>query len=229
MDKILGVKVDNLKKEEILARVNEFLISNNFHQIATVNAEFILHAQKDIDFLNVLNACDLNVADTISIKYAFWRYGKNLKYRIAGIDLMLEILKIANEKKLKIFLATSKRGLSTFEETKSEINKLFPELIIEGRNLENCEPITVDCELVFCNFGAPEQEKFLNNLKSDKIKLAMGVGGSFDYLTRKLTRAPRWMQKIGLEWLWRLILQPKRFMRIFNATIIFPIKIIFSK
>lgn len=226
---ILGVRVDNLEKKEILEKVESFLVSDNFHQIATVNPEFILQAQEDSEFMDVLNACDLNVADGMGINLAFWKLGKKLQCRMAGIDLMLEILKIANEKKLKIFLATKSGGLSAFEETKNAINKLFPELIIEGKNLENREPITVDCEIVFCNFGAPEQEKFLNSLKNDKIKLAMGVGGSFDYLTGKLTRAPRWMRKMGIEWLWRLILQPKRFSRIWNAVIIFPIKIIFNK
>jgi len=226
---ILGVRVDNLKKDEILFKIKEFLNSSDFHQIATVNPEFILAAQKDKEFQNVLNSCDLNVADGMGINLAFWKLGKKLQCRMAGIDLMLKILKIANEKKLKIFLAAKGGGLSTWEETKNAINKLFPELIIEGKNLESSEPITTDCEIVFCNFGAPEQEKFLNRLKSDKIKLAMGVGGSFDYLTGKISRAPRWMRKIGLEWLWRLILQPKRIKRIFNATIIFPIKIIFNK
>ena len=229
---ILGVRVDNLGKKEILEKVESFLNEEKFHQIATINPEFILAAQKDGEFLNVLNSCDLNVADGMGINFAFWKIGKKLQCRMAGIDLMLEILQIANEKKLKIFLATKSGGLSSFEETKNAVNKLFPELIIEGRNLESREPITVDCEIAFCNFGAPEQEKFIHSLKNingSKIKLAMGVGGSFDYLTGKLTRAPRWMQKMGIEWLWRLILQPKRISRIWNAVIIFPIKIIFEK
>jgi N-acetylglucosaminyldiphosphoundecaprenol N-acetyl-beta-D-mannosaminyltransferase len=84
-------------------------------------------------------------------------------------------------------------------------------------------------EILFCNFGAPHQEKFLNSLKSAKIRLAMGVGGSFDYVTGKLQRAPRAMRIFGLEWLWRLILQPKRWRRIWNAVIVFPIKIILFK
>jgi len=86
--------------------------------------------------------------------------------------------------------------------------------------------------IVFANFGAPYQEKFLNSLKSaknSKMRLVMGVGGSFDYLTGKIRRAPVFTRKIGLEWLWRLIQQPRRIKRIWNAVIIFPIKIIFQK
>lgn len=229
MDKILGVKIDNLTKEEIRQKVENFLMEDSFHQIATINPEFILEAQKNAEFKNLLNSCDLNVADGFGIQLALWRYGKNLKCRMTGADLMLEILQIANAKKLSIFLASNKNGLSSWEETRDAILRIYPDLKIYGENITNCEPLTVDCELIFCNFGAPFQEIFLRSLKSDRIRLAMGVGGSFDYLTGKTTRAPQFLRQIGLEWLWRLVLQPQRWKRIFNAVFVFPIKIILSK
>jgi len=237
---ILGVRVDNLERKEILEKISCFLDGNNFRQIATVNPEFILEAQKDNEFRGILNSCDLNIADGSGIKFAFWRMGEKLKCRMAGIDLMQEILKIANEKKLKIFLVANSGGLSTWEETKNAILKKYPDLEIGGANLDRNNLSyrlsrqggtpprrwqATSYEVVFCNFGAPFQEKFLNSLKCDKIKLAVGVGGSFDYLTGKLKRAPKWMQFFGVEWFWRLILQPKRISRIFNAVIAFPIKI----
>jgi N-acetylglucosaminyldiphosphoundecaprenol N-acetyl-beta-D-mannosaminyltransferase len=253
---VLGVKVDNFSRQEMLDKISDFLSEDKFHQIATVNPEFILEAQKDEEFRNILNSCDLNIADGMGIKLAFWRLGKKLKYRMAGIDLMREILKITNEKKLKIFLAAKSGGLSNFEETKNAILKIYPDLEIEGINM-NChserlaknpsiskqdflfnrsgsfvplsgtqDDIKIRADVVFANFGIPFQEKFLNSQKDGKIKLAVGVGGSFDYLTGKLKRAPKWMQFFGVEWLWRLILQPKRIKRIWNAVIIFPIKLI---
>ena len=79
MDKILGVRADNLSSQEILEKVNFFLEENKFHQIATINPEFILRAQKDQEFMNVLNVCDLNVADGMGINFAFWRQCKKLK------------------------------------------------------------------------------------------------------------------------------------------------------
>jgi len=231
------------------------LSEDKFHQIATVNPEFILEAQKDEKFKNILNNCDLNIADGAGIKLAFWWLRGKLKCRMAGIDLMQEILKIANERKLKIFLAAKSGGLSTFEETKNAILKKYPNLEIGGENV-SChserraknpsisktgayfnrsgsfaeaaqDDIKIESDIIFCNFGIPFQEKFLNSQKNDIIRLAVGVGGSFDYLTGKLKRAPKWMQFFGIEWLWRLLLQPKRIRRIFNAVIIFPIKIIF--
>lgn len=235
--KILGVRVDNSEKKEILKKIESFLSGNKFNQIATINPEFILHAQKDEDFKSILNNCDLNIADGIGIKFAFLRYGQKLKTRIAGVDLLREILKIANDKGLGVFLVASKDGLSTWEETAEAIKKIYPNLKISGVNIDKnssgYELQVTGYEIIFCSFGAPYQEKFLYSLKTlnnSKIRLVMGVGGSFDYLTGKTKRAPKWMRQLGLEWLFRLILEPRyRIKRIFNAIIIFPIKIIIHK
>lgn len=229
---ILEVRVDNLGRREILEKISSFLNEDKLRQIATINPEFVLQAQKDEEFKNILNNCDLNVADGIGIKFTFWWQREKLKYRMAGIDLMGEILKIANEKKLKVFLVAKSGGLSSWEETRDAILKKYPDLEIGGANLDRDDFLhnlqDLDYELIFCNFGAPFQEKFLNSQKNDRIKLAVGVGGSFDYLTGKLKRAPKWMQFFGVEWFWRLMLQPKRIKRIFNAVVIFPIKVLFK-
>jgi N-acetylglucosaminyldiphosphoundecaprenol N-acetyl-beta-D-mannosaminyltransferase len=233
---ILGVKLDNFSRAEILEKVSGFLNGNSFCQIATINPEFVLAAQKDAEFKNILNTCDLNVADGVGIWFAFLRFGKILKSKIAGADLMEEILKMADKRGLSVYLAANKIGLSTWEETREAILKKYPKLNISGDNLDPKNPKYIIHDTLYpillCNFGAPDQEKFLYSLKTQenaKIRLAMGVGGSFDYLTGKVKRAPRWMRQIGLEWLFRLIQQPNRIRRIFNAVIIFPIKIIIKK
>lgn len=230
---IFGVKVDNLRKDEVLEKIENFLREDKFHQIATINPEFILEAKKDKEFKSILNNCDLNIADGCGLKFAFWRRGQKLRARIAGVDLMRDILKIANDKNFKVFLVANNRGLSRWKEVRSGILKIYPKLDIEGADLDyknsNFKLQITNYDVIFCNFGAPHQEKFLNSLKYAKIRLAMGVGGSFDFATGKLRRAPLWMRKIGLEWLFRFIQQPSRFRRIFNAVIIFPIKILFSK
>lgn len=250
METLLDVKIDNLKQEEIYQKIEFFLTENKFHQIATINPEFILEAQKDSAFKNILNGADLNVVDGIGIWFAYLRFGKLLKTRVTGIDLMLKILTLADQKKLGIFLVANQNGLSTWQETREAILKLYPNLKINGRNidchseqsdsavkestLKNIRSLDyarddiINCDIVFANFGAPFQEKFLNSLKNDKIRIAMGVGGSFDFLTGKVRRAPKIMRQIGLEWFWRLVLQPQRWKRIWNAVIIFPIKVIFN-
>lgn len=227
--KILNVRIDNFSKKEILERIENFLNEEKFHQIATVNPEFILQAQHDSEFKDILNGTDLNVADGIGIKYAFLRFGKFLKQRLAGVDLLHEILEIANKKKLTVFLAIRKDGLSSFEEIRNVLKGNYPDLKIIGDGGDDQLQMTDDC-ILFCNFGASDQEKFIFNQKSAKIRLAMGVGGAFDFITKKAIRAPRIMQYFGLEWLWRLIQEPRyRFKRIVSAVIIFPIKVLINR
>ena len=226
---ILGVKIDNFSKQEILGKVEVFLADGEFHQIVTVNPEFILEAQKNLTFREILNKSALSVADGFGITCAFWRFGQHLKLRIAGVDLMQEIIKIAEQKKLKIFLAINKDGLSSFEEICSVISKLYPNLAIAGADLDAKDTkysmLDAGYQILLCNFGAPEQERFIDSQKNAIIGLGMGVGGSFDYLTGKISRAPLWMRKVGLEWLWRFFRQPKRFRRIFRSVVIFPLKV----
>lgn len=255
---ILGVRIDNYSKKEILEKIGFFLTEDNrstisgekvlgkLYQIATVNPEFILRAQRDTEFRGILNKSDLNVADGVGIWYAFLRFGKKLENRIPGIDLMQEILEIANRRSLTLFLAIHKNGLSSFEEIKQVLNKKYPNIKVSGQNFDPAKSKKfineVVGDVVFCNFGFPMQEKFINLLKNKqnsslqlsgsrgKIRLAMGVGGSFDFVTGKIKRAPFRMQKLGLEWLWRLFQEPRyRFKRIVNAVIVFPIRILFNK
>jgi len=232
---ILGIKIHNLTKKEILQKVRFFLSEEKFHQIATVNPEFILEARKNPEFKNILNSCDLNVADGIGIKFAFWRYGKHLKCRLAGADLMWKIIRLANQKKLTVFLAANSQGPSSWQETRNAINQLYPNLIVDGDNIDlkndNYQILSSSCQIVFCNFGAPHQEAFLKRQKNDRIRLTLGVGGSFDFMTKKVRRAPLFIRFIGFEWLWRLFQKPdsnrpRRWKRIWNAVIIFPIKVI---
>jgi N-acetylglucosaminyldiphosphoundecaprenol N-acetyl-beta-D-mannosaminyltransferase len=240
---ILGIPIDNFSREEILDCVRDFLNEPKFHRLVTVNPEFLLEAEKNEAFRKSLLEADMRVTDGFGIVLAGWLRGKYIT-RFPGADLMEEILKIANEKKLSVFLVVNKDGLSSYEEVQTAILKKYPDIILNGtnischsersfesRNLDMIENIPQQArddiiknyQLVFCNFGAPEQELFLAKLKEQnmELRLAMGVGGSFDYLTGKQKRAPEWLRVIGLEWLWRLILQPKRFKRIWNATVVF--------
>ncbi len=258
--KCLNVKIDNLSQEEILNRVKNALNQKNqdktFLQINTVNPEFILEAQKNQKFRDILNAkTSLNIADGIGLKFASWRYGKNLKCRWAGVDLMGEILKIADKNKQRVFLIANKKGLIACQEVAEVIEKIYPNLEIKGvnvaveRNTKDLRFKIYDLEnniislyslksyilnhksdVLFCALGAPQQEILLHNLQDTGIKLAMGVGGSFDFLTGKIKRAPKWMRIIGLEWFWRLILEPRyRLKRIYNAVMVFPIRVIVNK
>jgi len=230
---ILGVPIDNLTREEILVRVKMFLDKPKFHQIATVNPEFLVEAERNKNFRAVCEQCDRRVADGVGISLAFFLKGERLKCRFPGADLMNEVIHETSGRGLSVYLAIRKDGLSSFEEIKLALLKKYPSLKIDGCDFDTAVDSSLSLitypasPILFCNFGAPEQEIFLNSLKNqNNIRLAMGVGGSFDYLTGKQKRAPQWLRTIGLEWLWRLIQQPKRFKRIWNAVIVFPVKML---
>lgn len=233
--------MDNLTRQEVLEKISDFLNGNVLRQIATVNPEFILTAQKDDEFKKILNASDLNVADGFGLNLVFWRKGERLRERLAGADLVEDILKMAQAQKLSVFVACKKEGLSSSEEVKNILKAKFDGLEVGGEDIDTNRSLDYarddknninQYNIVFVNFGAPNQEKFIYSLKDkkdSKMRLAIGVGGSFDFLTNKLKRAPVLVRRFGLEWLYRLIQQPKRMKRIWNAVIIFPIKIIFQK
>ncbi|HMN19509.1 MAG TPA: WecB/TagA/CpsF family glycosyltransferase [Candidatus Moranbacteria bacterium] len=232
---ILGVRIDNFLKEEILEKIESFLGEEKLHRIATVNPEMVLLAQERDEFREVLNTCDLNVADGIGIKFAFLRQGGKLKCRFAGADLMHAVLGMAQKRGMDVFLAARKDGLSSWQETAAALRKKYPRIEFSGdnidlRNLSSYRIPDAGYQLLLCSFGAPSQELFISRIKNDKIRLAIGVGGAFDFATGKIRRAPLFMRVLGLEWLWRLALEPSyRAKRVLGAVMLFPFKIIFGK
>ena len=137
---------------------------------------------------------------------------------------------------MKILVIAAQNSLSAPSEIEQAIGKKDPNLSVKadyyspGQNiLEN--GIINQAEIIFVNFGAPDQEKFIfgNKEKFPQAKILVGVGGVFDFLTGKLYRAPQWMRSIGLEWLWRLMQEPKRIRRIWSAVVVFPIRSILER
>lgn len=161
---------------------------------------------------------------------------KIIPERVTGVDLMSEICRQSGAKGYKIFLLGA--GENVAEKLKAKLEKENPELNISGTyrgTAEHSEEKIIvekinksEADILFVAFGSPKQEiwisKNLNKLKS--VKLAIGVGGSFDFLSGNKKRAPELMRKMGLEWLFRVIKEPKRIKRIYNATIKFPIQIL---
>lgn len=156
--------------------------------------------------------------------------------RVTGADLMESICKNAAKNGLKIFLLGGSKGVA--ENVKKALEKKNKGIKITGTYAgspkESEQKIIIEkinnskAEILFVAFGAPAQEMWISkNLKNLKhIKVAIGVGGTFNYIAKVKKRAPKIMQKIGLEWLYRLIQEPSRAKRIFNATIKFPIVIL---
>lgn len=228
-----GISLSSLSRKEILSCVRSSLAGNSLYRIATVGPEFVLRAREDAKFKENLLKADLRIADGVGITIVGWLFGKHIA-RFPGADLLSEILKEAERRNLSIFLAIRKNGLSSLGEIQTALLKKYPRLKVIGEEFEkttNYQLPTTHCPLVFCNFGAPDQEYFLESLRgqASEVKLAMGVGGAFDFLTGKLPRAPKALRAIGLEWFWRLVLQPSRWKRIWRAVFVFPVVIFKEK
>ncbi len=236
--KILGVKIDKLTSKEVFEKIEEFLLSNKQYYIATLNPEILLEAQKDEEYFYILNNVDLSVVDGIGLKFAGLATGNNLE-RIPGADLTENILRIAEIKKLKIAILNWSGGLSKKEDIEKALIKKYSSLKFIAENIERdftdfakTESLTslqkFEPDILFITLGVPYQEKFIyHNLnKIPSVKLALGVGGSFDFISGKIKRAPLIFQKLGAEWFWRLTMQPWRWRRIYNAVIVFPCKFI---
>lgn len=231
---ILGINIDNLALSEVLDKIREFLGSKNQHYLVTVNPEFIMAARQDDEFRNILNKADLSIADGMGIKFAARRIGQKLKQRITGVDLMWEIIKIAEQKNKSVFLLGAKKGIA--EQVAFRIIEKHPGIKVVGaesgyrgwhRQLKDEKLVDIinrrQPDILFVAFGQVKQEKWIyHNLpKIPSVRLAMGVGGSFDYISGKVKRAPKWLRSLGLEWFYRLMRQPWRLPRIITAVIKF--------
>ncbi len=181
----------------------------------------IVAAQEDPVFKQILNESSLAIPDGIGLKLT----GK-VKNKVAGIDLMEELLKISAKKGFKVGLLGGKSGVA--EAAAKKIKKKYPglelvyvksggEVDLEGRMTNVSSAITKRIDLLFVAFGHIKQEKWIaQNLSRIPVKVAMGVGGSLDYLAGTVLRPPKFIRSLGLEWLFRLIAQPWRIKRQIN-------------
>jgi len=225
---LIGVRVDNLMMQEVLQKIRGFLVDGRQHYIVTPNPEFLVRARKDEEFREILNKADLAVPDGIGLIWASKFLGQPLKERVSGTDLITRIMNSElGIKNNKIFLLGGRNGVA------EKIARNWPEVVGYSENQDDCLDLINQCQpnILFVALGAPKQEKWIvQNLKSvPSVRVAIGVGGAFDFLSGRISRAPRFTQKIGLEWLWRFCQQPRRLPRILNAIIIFPFLVFLSK
>lgn len=236
---ILGVPIDNVTLEECGLRTKELIEQSNktCKIIVAPNTEFIMQAQKDEEFFNILKKADFATPDSVGVMLGGKLQNKKFKERIPGQAYFREIFRKAETEGWTIYLLGGKDDVPL--KAKKKLEKDFPNAKIigyhEGFFEQDSEDKVIEeinklqPNVLFVAMGAPRQEKWIYRNKDRlKVDVATGQGGTFDYEAGKIKRAPKIIQKLGIEWLWRLIIQPTRIKRMIVLPI-YLIKIFFKK
>lgn len=214
---ILGVQFDDVTREEAAQRGAEMLGENKFHYVVTPNPEFIMAAEHDQEFAQVLNNADLVLADGIGVIYSAKIMGTPLKERVPGIEFAGDMLKALDEMGGRLFLLGAKPGVA--EEAGRRILEQHPNIVLCGTQdgyFKDEQEVLVKVasakpDLLFVCLGAPKQEKWMARWgEHTGAKLAIGLGGCLDVFAGNVERAPESWQKCGMEWAYRLKKEPKR-------------------
>ncbi len=214
--------VHDVTTEETLSLIDQFVRDKQPHQLCTVNPEFIMAAQNDLEFKRILNQSALNIPDGIGVVWAAKRLGHPLRERVAGSDLVGAIADRAQKTGWRIFLLGAAEGVA--QQASLELQRRYPRTHIVGayagspRVEEEADIVarirSAGVDILLVAYGAPRQDKWIaRNLERIGVPVAMGIGGSLDFIVGRQKRAPRWMQRIGLEWLYRLLREPWRWRR----------------
>jgi N-acetylglucosaminyldiphosphoundecaprenol N-acetyl-beta-D-mannosaminyltransferase len=225
---VLSVPVDDLNLRETLSRLEAFIeagrVCHTTHQIATVNVDFVVKSQNDPELRYLLQQADLTTADGTPLFWAMKSLGARLEERVAGVDLVLALAEKAAESGYSFFLLGAAPGVA--QKAAGELQARFPGLKIAGVHsppyqtvLEMDRTILDEIrsarpDVLLVAFGNPKQEKWIAmHSREIGIPVMIGVGGTLDFIAGVRRRAPRWMQRMGLEWSHRLMQEPGRLWR----------------
>lgn len=223
---ILGVPIDDVTTGETLEAVRRFLHQPGLKQIVTVNPEFVMRARSDPAFREVLARADLALPDGIGLVWAGRLLGRRFRERVAGSDLVPLLSEVAAGEGVPVFYLGAAPGVA--EEAACRLHQLLPALRVAGAYAGSPDPTFDETQsavirdsgagLLFVAYGAPAQDQWIDrNRERLEVRVAMGVGGAFDFLAGRTVRAPAWMRRLGLEWLHRLLRQPWRWRRLLRV------------
>ena len=219
---ILGIPIDDLDMEQSLGRVEEFIRSGRFHQVATVNVDFVVRALRDGDLKRILQTADLVVPDGMPVVWLARAVGARLPERVTGADMVPRLAELSAQHGYRIFFLGGRPDVldialanmqaaypgvqvcGSYSPPLASLEKMDHEEIL--RRVEAANP-----DVLLVAFGNPKQEKWIHMHRHRlKVPVCIGVGGTVDFMAGHVQRAPVWMQRTGVEWLYRLGREPKR-------------------
>lgn len=216
----LGVNVSTQTYEQLSQNLLNDINKNKKSFIVAINPEKIMKAQEDETLRELLNKATYQIPDGIGVILASIIKGGKIRRRVTGIDMMLKLCEVAAENDKKIFLYGAKPGIAS--EAKVKLEEKYPGIQIVGtlNGYEKDETVITEtinsseADIIFVALGSPTQENWIiEHMDELAPKVYQGVGGSFDVVSGRLKRAPAFFQKLGLEWLYRLIKEPWRWKR----------------
>ena len=216
----IGIPLNNLCMSETLDKIENAIVSNKQILHCVINAGKVVKIQNDRKLKQSVISSDIINADGMSILWAAKFLGYKIKERVAGIDLMENLVELAHKKKYTCFFLGAKQQV--VKKVVAQYSNRYSKKIIAGfRNGyfdEKDEKEIIkkikesNADFLFVAITSPKKEIFLNKYKNElkNINLIMGVGGSFDVISGTVKRAPKFMQDLGLEWFYRFIQEPRR-------------------
>jgi N-acetylglucosaminyldiphosphoundecaprenol N-acetyl-beta-D-mannosaminyltransferase len=219
---ILDCRLDVVDAGEATRRILEEAREGSGAQIVTLGTEMVVYAQDDARFRAVVNACALSLCDTVGLLTVARRRGAPLRERVTGVELLEHLCEGAAAAGLPVYFLGGSPGVAADAAAILEVR--YPGLQIAGTHdgffTEEQTPAIVQsiaaggARLLFVGMGSPRQEFWLaEHLRETGCGAGVGVGGSFDVISGRVARAPRIARRLGLEWLYRLITEPRRWRR----------------
>ena len=219
---LFGMPITNVSMTEAVARVEEYILSGRTHQIATANLDFARNSLRDPYLHRIICECSMVLPDGAPMLWASRMFSAPLRERVTGVDLIPELARLSQQKGYGIFFLGSSDSSS--QAASKVLMERFPGMKLVGRY---CPPIAplhemnheellrkihdAKPQIIFVGFGNPKQEIWIHRHK-DRLppSVVIGIGGSLDMIAGKLRRAPRWIQKLQLEWFFRMSQEPFR-------------------
>ena len=216
---ILGVKISVVDTAAALEAIEEFISSGRPHQIVTADSSAVVLARKDSELREIINSASLVTPDSIGILWAARRFGRPLPERVSGVDLAELLCERAVGLGHRVFLLGAAPGIA--EKAAEKLKQRHPGLVIAGTHHGYFKPAESEAviekvreakpDLLFVAMGIPLQEKWISqHLEELGVPVSMGVGGTLDVIAGRVKRAPKWMQRLGMEWFYRLASNPRK-------------------
>jgi N-acetylglucosaminyldiphosphoundecaprenol N-acetyl-beta-D-mannosaminyltransferase len=219
---LLGVPFDNLTISEALDRIDNMVASGDPHYVVTANVDFCVQSFEDVELRRILVEAHLTLCDGTPLLWASRLFGNPLPERVAGADLVPMLIKRASEKGHRIFFLGGAPEVT--RQAVQRLERLHPQVVIAGHYSPPFRPLldmnhdeiverirAARPDLLFVSFGCPKAEKWMAmHYRRLGVPVSIGVGATIDFLAGNVRRAPDWMQRGGLEWLFRMAQEPRR-------------------